>query len=109
MGIAGQVGIEVAGNLARGGVAVHLGIQQAFDDARVRRARAVDSVQELSLRLQEARRDQRAAEARAASAESRLVLMERALNRASAEAAALREALSVEREFSAGLREIIGA
>lgn len=109
MGIAGQVGFEVAGNLARSGLLVHSAIQGTFDGIRVARERAVDSVQELALRLQEARRDQRAAERRAASAEDRLALMERALARASAEAAALREALSVEREFSAGLREIIGA
>ncbi|MGU3282461.1 hypothetical protein [Methylobacterium mesophilicum] len=104
-----HIGLEVSGRLAQAGGAIHLGLQQAAAVRRVERAAAVDSVSELACRLREARREQDAAEARAASAEARLVLMERALTRAATEAAALREALSVEREFSAGLREIIGA
>jgi hypothetical protein len=101
MGIGAQVGVEVASNLARGGMALHVGIQRAFDDARVRRERAVDSVQELALRLQEARRDQRAAERRAAAAAQDL-------GGALAELRQLREALRQERRLTAGLREAIG-
>jgi len=109
MGVAGEVGFEVAGGLGRAGAALHLGIEQAFENARVRRAQAADSVSSLGYRLRDARQAQRAAEARAAAAETRLAVVERALSRAVSDAAALREALSIEREFSAGLREILGA
>lgn len=100
---------DVSGKLGLGLALGHFAIQDTLDGIRIRREEAVDSVTELALRLQEARRDQRAAEARAVAVEARAVAAERALARAAAEAAALREALSVEREFSAGLREILGA
>ncbi|MGU3286072.1 hypothetical protein [Methylobacterium mesophilicum] len=101
MGIAGQVGFEVGGNLARGGALVHMAVQNAFDDIRIRRERAVDSVTELALRLQEARRDQRAAERRAAAAEARIAAD-------AAEIRQLREALRQARALTRGLREAIG-
>lgn len=106
---AAHISLDVAGRLATVGSAMHLGVQIAAANARVRREAAVDSVSELAIRLREARRDQRAAETRALAAEALAIAAERALARAAAEAAALREALSVEREFSAGLREILGA
>ncbi len=97
------------GRLASIGSAIHLGVQLAAAERRARRDEAVDSVTRLAYRLQDARADQREAEVRAVAAEARIEVVERALARAVAEAAALREALSVEREFSAGLRDIIGA
>jgi len=100
---------DVSSKLGLGLVGAHIAISDTLDGIRARRIEAADSVSELAYRLREARRDQDAAEARAASAEARLVLLERALNRATTEAAALRESLIVEREFSAGLRAIIGA
>ncbi|MCJ2136865.1 hypothetical protein MKK69_22905 [Methylobacterium sp. J-026] len=101
MGIASEVGFEVGGNLARGGLLMHSAIQGTLDGIRVRRERAVDSVQELAIRLQEARGAQRAAERRAASAEGQL-------GDALAELRLLRQALRDEKRLTAGLREAIG-
>lgn len=100
---------DVSSKLGMGLLGAHIAIQDTFDGIRARRAEAADSVSELALRLQEARWDQRAAEQRAVAAEARAAVLERALQRLSAEATGLREALSIEKEFSAGLREIIGA
>ncbi|MGN8096435.1 hypothetical protein [Methylobacterium sp. 22177] len=107
--IAAEVMMDCGGRLASIGSAIHLGVQIAAAERRARRDEAVDSVTRLAYRLQDARADQRESEIRAVAAEARIEVVERALARAVAEAAALREALSVEREFSAGLRDIIGA
>jgi hypothetical protein len=107
--VAAEVMLDCGGKLASIGSAIHLGVQIAAAERRVRRDEAVDSVSRLAYRLQDAREDQREAEVRALAAEARVAVVERALARAMAENAALREALSVEREFSAGLRDIIGA
>lgn len=107
--ISRHVTADVTSNLGMGLFAAHSALQGTFDGIRARRAEAADSVSELAIRLQEARHDQRAAEQRAVTAEARAAVLERALQRMSAETAGLRDALSVEREFSAGLREILGA
>lgn len=104
-----HVTADVAGKLGLGLLAADMAVNDFFDGIRARRAEAADSVSELAIRLQEARHDQRAAEQRAVAAEARAAVLERALRRMSAETAGLRDALAVEREFSAGLREIIGA
>lgn len=101
MGIGTQIGLKATGSLARAGVGLHLGIERAFEQARVRRERAIDSVSELALRLREARRDQRAAEVRAARAEAQLV-------DAMSELRLLREALVHERRVSGTLKQICG-
>ena len=100
---------DVSGKLGMGFVGAHIAIRDTLDGIRIQRAEAADSVSELAVRLQEARRDQCAAVARAVAADARAAVLERALQRLSAEATGLREALSIEKEFSAGLREIIGA
>ena len=104
-----HVTADVTGKLGMGLMAAHFAISDTLEGVRIQRAQAADSVSELAVRLQEARHDQRAAEVRAAAAEARAAVLERALARLSAEATGLRDALVVEREFSAGLREILGA
>lgn len=103
-----HVSADVAGGLARVGMGIHVGLERAKAARRAERDAAVDSVSRLAYRLQDAREDQAEAEARAEAAEARLVVAERMLAQVAAEAARLREALSVEREFSRGLRDIIG-
>lgn len=101
MSHAAHVGFEVAGRLAQVGGALHVGIERAAANARIRREAAVDSVQELAARLQESRGAQRAAERRAASAEAELA-------GALSEIRTLRDALRREKSLSDGLREICG-
>ncbi|TXM97509.1 hypothetical protein FV242_31400 [Methylobacterium sp. WL64] len=107
--ISRHVTADVTSNVGLGLVAAHIAIRDTLDGVRIRRAEAADSVSELVIRLREARNDQHAAEQRAVAAEARAAVLARALQRMSAEAAGLRDALNVEREFAAGLREIIGA
>ena len=107
--ISRHVTADVTSNVGLGLVAAHCAIRDTLDGVRIRRAEAADSVSELAIRLREARRDQHAAQSRAVAAEARLAAMEVAFARSAAEASALREALAVEREFSAGLRQILGA
>ncbi|KAB1071160.1 hypothetical protein [Methylobacterium planeticum] len=98
---AAHISLDVAGRLATVGGALHLGIERAAANARIRREQAVDSVSELALRLQEAREDQAAALDRAAAAEAALLAARR-------EIAQLREAVRREQAFSAELRSIVG-
>lgn len=106
--ISRQVSSEVAGTLGTGLMAAHMGLSNALDGIQQRRQAAADSVSVLALRLREARRDQRAAVARADVMAARAVTAERELVRLVAEAAQLRAALHAERELSAGLRDVLG-
>ncbi len=71
MGITREIGFDASSKIAFGGLALAGAVDRMAASAQARRAHAVDSVSELALRLQEARRDQGAAERRAAAAEAR--------------------------------------
>lgn len=92
-----EAGSQVARGLALGVIAVD---RFGAEIRRERRA-AASSVQELAIRLQEARADQAHAQRRAAAAE-------RTVAEAAREIAELRAALRREQAHSATLREILG-
>jgi DNA anti-recombination protein RmuC len=95
--VTSHLAADVASKGLMFGLAFHRGIDRAFANAAVRREQAAHSVDELALRLQEAREDEAAAlEAAAAMAAE--------LAQARAEAARLRAQLTAERQQRAHLQ-----
>ncbi|WP_287031875.1 hypothetical protein [Methylobacterium sp. CG08_land_8_20_14_0_20_71_15] len=84
-----------------GGLLLATAIDSVAASAQARRAQAVDSVSELAVRLQEARRDQGAAERRAAAAEARASALQVELLR-------MQRAWIEERALTDDLRALIG-
>lgn len=101
MSVTRAVSMDVASKVGMLGFALASGVDRAVHNAGVRRAQAVDSVSELAIRLQEARRAQAAAERRAQAAEARAAALQVELRRMEA---ALRE----ERSLTDELRALIG-
>lgn len=101
MTVTREISMDVARNVGMVGIALVAGIDRASRNANVRRAQAVDSVSELAIRLQEARRAQAAAERRAQAAEARAAALQVELRR-------MESALREERALSTELRALIG-
>lgn len=97
MSVTTHLALDVASKGLMFGAAINRGIDQAFANAAIRRAQAANSVDELALRLQEAREDEAAA-LQAASA------MAAELAEARAETARLRQILTAERATRAQLQ-----
>lgn len=101
MSVTREISTDVARNVGMVGLAFMAGVDRAVHNSAVRRAQAVDSVSELAVRLQEARRAQAAAERRAQAAEARATALHVELRR-------LEGALREERALSMELRSLLG-
>ncbi len=101
MTVTREISTDVARNVGMIGLALMSGVDRAVHNHAVRRAQAVDSVSELAVRLQEARRAQAAAERRAQASEARASALQVELRR-------MENALREERALSSELRSLIG-
>lgn len=108
MGIATDISLDAGSRIGLVGAGLHVGIQRAMSDIRREQRRELGAVEDVVLRLQEARRGQVAAVRRAAAAEARADQAEREAAGAQAEIAMLRDALRAERSLTAALKDVCG-
>lgn len=108
MGLATDLSLDAGSRIGLVGASFHVGIQRGMSDIRREQRRKVSAVEDVAIRLREARLGQVAALRRAAAAEARAVQAEEEARGAQAEIRLLREALRAERSLTAGLKEICG-
>lgn len=108
MGLATDLSLDAASRLGTIGAFAHLGLQRAMSDIRREQRRELGAVEDVVLRLQEARRGQVAAMRRATASEARAAQAEREAAGAQAEIMMLREALLAERRLTAALKDVCG-
>lgn len=108
MGLATELSLDAGSRIGMVGAGLHVGIQRAMSDIRREQRREVSAVEDVALRLREARLGQVVALRRAAAAEARAAQAEQEASGAQREIRLLREALRAERSLTAGLMEICG-
>ena len=106
MGIATDLSLDSASRLGMVGAGLHVGIQRAMSDIRREQRREVSAVEDVALRLREARLGQVAALRRAAAAEARADRAEREAAGMRGELELLRDALRAEKRRTASLLDI---